>query len=37
MHETHDLLHDTKFSALFDAILADTGIKVVLSGIQMPG
>jgi hypothetical protein len=27
---------DGKFPALFNAILADTGIKVVLSGIQMP-
>jgi transposase InsO family protein len=27
---------DGKFPGLFDAILADAGIKVVLSGIQMP-
>ncbi len=27
---------DGKFSALFDAILADAGIEVVLSGVQMP-
>jgi transposase len=27
---------DGKFPALFDTVLADTGIKVVLSGIQMP-
>jgi hypothetical protein len=27
---------DGKYPALFDAILADTGIQVVLSGIQMP-
>ncbi|MFF3877724.1 integrase core domain-containing protein, partial [Streptomyces sp. NPDC001978] len=27
---------DTKFPASFDAILADAGIEVVLSGIQMP-
>jgi putative transposase len=27
---------DGKYPALFDAILADTGIKVVLSGVQMP-
>src|SRR5258707_7869002 len=27
---------DGKFPALFDAVLADTGIDVVLSGIQMP-
>ncbi|MFD1044748.1 integrase core domain-containing protein [Kibdelosporangium lantanae] len=32
------LIHDRdgKFPALFDSILADAGIKVVLSGIQMP-
>jgi putative transposase len=27
---------DGKFSQLFDAILADSGIQVVLSGVQMP-
>ena len=27
---------DGKFPALFDAVLADAGIKVVLSGIQTP-
>jgi putative transposase len=27
---------DGKFPALFDAILADAGIKVVLSGVRMP-
>jgi putative transposase len=27
---------DGKFPALFDTILADTSIKVVLSGVQMP-
>ncbi|MET8809271.1 integrase core domain-containing protein [Streptomyces sp. NPDC004546] len=27
---------DGKFSALFDAILADAGIEVILSGVQMP-
>jgi transposase InsO family protein len=27
---------DGKFPALFDAILADTGITVILSGIQIP-
>jgi transposase InsO family protein len=27
---------DGKFPGLFDAILADAGIKVVLSGVQMP-
>jgi putative transposase len=27
---------DGKYPALFDTILADTGIKVVLSGVQMP-
>jgi putative transposase len=27
---------DGKFSGLFDAIVADAGIKVVLSGVQMP-
>ena len=27
---------DGKYPALFDAILADTGIKVVLAGVQMP-
>jgi hypothetical protein len=27
---------DGKFPALFDTVLADTGIKVALSGIQMP-
>jgi hypothetical protein len=27
---------DAKFSAMFDAVLADAGIKVVLSGIQTP-
>jgi putative transposase len=27
---------DGKFAGLFDAILADAGIKVVLSGVQMP-
>ncbi|MGR6320751.1 integrase core domain-containing protein [Micromonospora soli] len=27
---------DGKFPALFDAILADTGIDVVLSGVRMP-
>ena len=27
---------DGKFPALFDAVLADAGIKVVLSGVQMP-
>ena len=27
---------DGKFPALFDAILADAGIEVVLSGVQMP-
>jgi transposase InsO family protein len=27
---------DGKFSALFDAVLADAGIKVVRSGVQMP-
>ena len=27
---------DGKYPASFDAILADTGIKVVLSGVQMP-
>src|SRR4051794_9878753 len=28
---------DGKYPALFDAILADAGITVVLSGVQMPG
>ncbi|MEU4807000.1 integrase core domain-containing protein [Actinosynnema sp. NPDC023587] len=28
--------HDGKFPALFDAVLADAGIQVVLSGIQTP-
>ena len=28
--------HDGKFPGLFDAVLRDTGLKVVLSGIQMP-
>ncbi|SIM47034.1 Integrase core domain-containing protein [Micromonospora cremea] len=28
--------HDAKFPEMFDAILADAGIDVVLSGIQMP-
>src|SRR5688500_1680769 len=27
---------DGKFAALFDMVLADTGVQVVLSGIQMP-
>src|SRR5258706_9824265 len=27
---------DGKFPALFDAVLADAGIKVVLSGVQIP-
>jgi transposase InsO family protein len=27
---------DGKYPALFDAVLADAGIKVVLSGVQMP-
>ena len=27
---------DGKFADLFDAILADAGIEVVLSGVQMP-
>jgi transposase InsO family protein len=27
---------DGKFPELFDAVLADAGIEVVLSGIQMP-
>jgi hypothetical protein len=27
---------DGKYPALFDAILADAGIRVVLSGVQMP-
>lgn len=27
---------DGKFPELFDAVLADAGIKVVLSGIRMP-
>jgi transposase InsO family protein len=27
---------DTKYPALFDAILADTGIEVVLTGVRMP-
>jgi hypothetical protein len=27
---------DGKFPGLFDAVLADAGIEVVLSGIQMP-
>jgi hypothetical protein len=27
---------DGKYPALFDAILADTGIKVVLTGVRMP-
>jgi transposase InsO family protein len=27
---------DCRFPALFDAILADAGIEVVLSGVQMP-
>ena len=27
---------DGKFPALFDAVLADAGIEVVLSGVQMP-
>jgi putative transposase len=27
---------DAKFPALFDSILADAGIEVVLSGIRMP-
>ena len=27
---------DGKFPALFDAILAEAGIEVVLSGVQMP-
>ena len=27
---------DGKFSGLFDAVVADAGIKVVLSGVQMP-
>jgi putative transposase len=27
---------DGKFPALFDAVLADTGIEVVLTGVQMP-
>lgn len=28
--------HDGKFPALFDAVLADAGVKVVLSGIRIP-
>jgi hypothetical protein len=27
---------DGKFPALFDTVLADTGIQVVLTGVQMP-
>ena len=27
---------DGKFPALFDAVLADAGLEVVLSGVQMP-
>ena len=27
---------DGKFPGLFDAILADAGIRVVLSGVRMP-
>jgi putative transposase len=27
---------DGKYPALFDAILADTGITVILSGVQIP-
>jgi hypothetical protein len=27
---------DGKFSGLFDAVLKDAGVKVVLSGVQMP-
>ena len=27
---------DGKFPGLFDAVLEDTGIEIVLSGIQMP-
>lgn len=27
---------DGKYPALFDAILADAGVRVVLSGIRMP-
>jgi hypothetical protein len=32
------LIHDRdgKYPALFDAILADTGIRVVLAGVQVP-
>jgi putative transposase len=26
-----------KFPGLFDAIVADTGIQVVLTGVRMPG
>jgi len=28
---------DGKFPGLFDAVLADAGIEVVLSGVRMPG
>ena len=28
--------HDGKFPALFDAVLADAGISIVLSGVQIP-
>jgi putative transposase len=28
---------DGKYPALFDTILADTGVKVVLTGVQVPG
>lgn len=28
--------HDGKFSALFDAVLRDAGVRIVLSGVQMP-
>jgi hypothetical protein len=28
---------DGKFPALFDAVLTDLGVSVVLSGVRMPG
>jgi hypothetical protein len=27
---------DSKFPALFDAVLADAGIRAILSGVQVP-
>ena len=31
-----DLVFDGKFPGLFDAVLKDVGIEIVLSGVQMP-